>query len=338
MGEKIKSGATITIHSEMDVLRARQVAVKMARSLKFPDIALAEIEIAVSELGTNIVKHANSQGVLSITPCRDPLQDCQGLKLTARNAAPCRDPAALEISGLMRAGGGSTTGSLGIGVSGVQRLMDEFSVETDAQGCLSVSAAKWLVRSRWARANCSVMARPCVGESHSGDAYYVRHMRQSLLFGVIDGLGHGPEAHAAASTAVKTIDLYQQEPLAQIVQKCHKALYGSRGAAMALGLLDYASRRIMHVSIGNVETRLWGGDKISRLVCYNGTLGVVLPDFQVLPYPFFQGMLLVMYSDGISDKFELAPTLRRDSPQKISQYIFSNFSRSHDDNTVLVIK
>lgn len=337
MAEEIK-GSSFNIYSEMDVLRARQKAVQLAQTLKFSDIAQAEIEIAVSELGTNIIKHAGARGALSITPRWDQDQNYQGLEISARNGAPCHDSAILHTSGLMLSGGTSTTGTLGIGISGVRRLMDEFVVETDAQDCLKITACKWLDQGDWSRANCSVMARPCTGEILSGDAYYLRHRRQHLLFGVIDGLGHGPEAHQVATIAVNTMDSYQNEPIDVIIQRCHTALTGTRGAAVALGRLDYATRRLLHLSIGNIETRIYSGDTVIKPMLYHGTLGVVLPTFRTIPYPFKNGMLLVMFSDGISNKFELEAPMRRRSPQEISQYILDNFSRKHDDCTVMVIK
>jgi anti-sigma regulatory factor (Ser/Thr protein kinase) len=338
MAEKIIDGVTFKIHSEMDVLMSRRQAVQMAQVLKFSDIAQAEVEIAVSELGTNIVKHAGARGVLSVAPCEDSAQKIQGIKITARNLVPSGDRAALDNSGLMRVGGVSTTGTLGIGVSGVRRLMDEFRVETDHHGCLVITALKWPARVDGDRAGCSVMARPCPGESQSGDAYYVRHLHRRLLFGVIDGLGHGPEAHAAALIAVKTIDLYRHEPLENIMRRCHMALKGSRGAAMSLGLLDHSTRLLQHLGVGNVETRIYVGDKIVRPMLFNGTLGVVQPHLRVAVHPFARGMILAMYSDGISDKFEIDGPLRRRSPQEISHYILTHFSRPRDDSTVLVIK
>jgi anti-sigma regulatory factor (Ser/Thr protein kinase) len=70
MENTITDATEIRICTEMDVLRARKHAVKQAAYMGFRDIAQAEIEIAVSELGTNIVKHARSQGTFWISPAQ----------------------------------------------------------------------------------------------------------------------------------------------------------------------------------------------------------------------------------------------------------------------------
>ncbi|MBF0112401.1 MAG: SpoIIE family protein phosphatase [Desulfamplus sp.] len=359
MGQTVESSVEFNIHSELDVLRARQKAVEISRSMKFSDIAQAEIEIAVSELGLNIIKHANSNGVLSIN-CLGKKERSSDLKeqidfssnfdrleaieIVARNHEPCVDLDTLAKSGLMSEGGGSTTGTLGIGISGVKRLMDEFMVKSDSKGCLVVSARKWItnasqiISNEWRRANCSVMVKPCPGETLSGDAYYIRHLDKQLIFAVIDALGHGPEANVVAKTAVSTMDLYHREPLDAIMRHCHIALTNSRGAAISLGLVDYRAKKLIHVSIGNVETRIYNSDKAVKPMLYNGTVGVMLPHFRIASYNFARGMVIVSYSDGISDKFELDANLRRSTPQEITQHIINNFSRVHDDSTVLVIK
>ena len=337
MENTVTDAPEIRISEEMDVLRARKQAVSMAASMGFREIAQAEIEIAVSELGTNIVKHARSQGTLWIMPHQ--AGQSTGLKTIARNLLPTPAPdRARQQSSLMLNDGVSTAGTLGIGISGVRRLMDAFDATIDDQGHLIITAIKWLAKSNWNRANCSIVSRPKVGESVSGDAYYIRHLPDGFMFGIIDGLGHGPEAKHAADIAVKVIDVNHLDPLDIIIGKCHDALEKTRGAALSLGFLNYPGNRLFHAGIGNVETRIYSGNQMDKLMIYNGTLGVSLPHFTVTDSHFAHGMLIVMHSDGISDKFELDALVRRQEPQEITHHIMSRFSRSHDDATVLAVK
>jgi anti-sigma regulatory factor (Ser/Thr protein kinase) len=337
MEELLIEAREIRIHGEMDVLRARKLAVSLAASMGFRDIAQAEIEIAVSELGTNIVKHARAQGVLWIMPYREG--QGAGLRIIARNTQPTadqdREP---QKSSMTRDDGVSTAGTLGIGISGVRRLMDEFDADIDPLGRLTLTAIKWLIKSNWNRANCSVVSRPKVGESVSGDAYYIHHLSNGFLFAVIDGLGHGPDAKYAADIAVKVIDMNHHKPLDIIIRHCHAALEKTRGAALSLGCLHYPSGRLFHAGIGNVETRIYNGNRMEKPMIYNGTLGVNLPHFTVTVSPFGYGTLVIMNSDGISDKFELDTLDRRREPQEITHLIMSRFGRSHDDATVLAVK
>ena len=337
MENTVTDATEIRICTEMDVLMARKQAVRLAASMGFRDIAQAEIEIAVSELGINIVKHARSQGMLRIMPVQ--AGQSTGLKIIARNMQPTRDQDRdHQKSSLMLGDGVSTTGTLGIGISGVRRLMDEFDVTIDTQGRLIIATIKWLIKANWNRANCSVVSRPLAGEPVSGDAFYLRHLSDGFVFGVIDGLGHGHEAHHAAETAVRVIDVNHRKPLDVIVDSCHTALENTRGAALSLGCLNYPTGRFFHVGIGNIETRIYVENRMEKLMIYNGTVGVVLPHFRVSLTPAGYGSLIIMHSDGISDKFELDALDRRRTPQEITHHIMSRFSRSHDDATVLAVK
>ncbi|HMJ58707.1 MAG TPA: hypothetical protein VK467_06195, partial [Gemmatimonadales bacterium] len=46
------------------------------------------------------------------------------------------------------------------------------------------------------------------GESESGDLHMVRAVKDGVLIAVVDGLGHGEEAAAAARMAVGTLERY----------------------------------------------------------------------------------------------------------------------------------
>src|SRR5207245_2030712 len=72
------------------------------------------------------------------------------------------------------------------------------------------------------------------GQLESGDLHLVREVGGGVLVAVVDGLGHGEEAAAAARLAVTTLDQFAPEPIASLVQRCHEALRGTRGAVMSV--------------------------------------------------------------------------------------------------------
>ncbi len=73
-----------------------------------------------------------------------------------------------------------------------------------------------------------------------------------------------------------------------------------------------------------------------RPFCYNGTLGAVMRNVKVTEYPYRQGATIVMFSDGISGRFELKSEKLGQSIQEAASYILENYARSTDDATVLV--
>ena len=54
----------VPITKESDVLKARVVGKKIAAAIGFGEIGVAEIEIVISELGTNVIKHGGSRGTI----------------------------------------------------------------------------------------------------------------------------------------------------------------------------------------------------------------------------------------------------------------------------------
>ncbi len=69
-----------------------------------------------------------------------------------------------------------------------------------------------------------VAGRPLPGQKESGDRHWVKVFPQKALVAVVDGLGHGEEAAAAATTAVSTLERSSGEPPLALVQRCCQEL------------------------------------------------------------------------------------------------------------------
>ncbi len=57
-----------------------------------------------------------------------------------------------------------------------------------------------------------VAAQPLEGEAESGDLHVVQRFPKGVLVAAVDGLGHGPEAAAAARSAVATLKIMRTNP------------------------------------------------------------------------------------------------------------------------------
>lgn len=320
---------SIIVLSDTDVLKARRVGREMVTALGYNEIAGGAIEIAISELATNLVKHRTINGRIIMKPVDD--EGKVGLEITAVDEGP----GIQELASAMR-GGESTAGTLGIGLSAVKRLMDVFSIESRPDKGTTVVARKWLSDAAVPKMKFSVLSRPKPGEDVSGDAYFIKHGPGYALFSVIDALGHGVGAHETVNVALKILEENYMEPLITIIERCHKGLRHTRGAAIAVCRLDFTQRFLEHIGIGNVETRIYGGPEPSRPFCFNGTLGMAMERWRVIQYPYTEGSAIVMYSDGISGRFDLSPQECAKTPQDIASLIFDEYIRDYDDATVLV--
>ncbi len=125
----------VPIRMDADVLVARQKARELAKSLKFSSSELTLVATAISEVARNIVTYAK-QGeiVLSLV--------IQGRRRGIRVVAKDQGPGIADIERAMQ-DGFSTSSSLGLGLPGSKRLMDEFDIVSAVGKGTIVTMTKW---------------------------------------------------------------------------------------------------------------------------------------------------------------------------------------------------
>ena len=79
------------------------------------------------------------------------------------------------------------------------------------------------------------------GEHESGDLHVVAPFDGGALVAAIDGLGHGPEAAAAARRAAEALVRHSGQPAIELFDRCHENLRGTRGAVITLASFNGAS-------------------------------------------------------------------------------------------------
>lgn len=125
----------IAIRADVDIISARQRGRDLGAELGFAKTELALIATAISELARNILTYAG-QGEIEIAV--QEADDRRGLLIVARDRGPGIADIALALQD-----GYSTSRSLGIGLPGVRRLMDEFEVTSEPGSGTVVRAVKW---------------------------------------------------------------------------------------------------------------------------------------------------------------------------------------------------
>lgn len=128
-----------SIRREVDVYVAMSHARDLTTALGFSDVDRTRIEIAILELTRNLLVHAGG-GVLLIGRVDDPLHG-PGMMIEARDEGPGIPDISLALQD-----GYSTAHTLGAGLPGVRRLMDEFAIESTPGVGTQVRAVKWLQR------------------------------------------------------------------------------------------------------------------------------------------------------------------------------------------------
>src|SRR5690349_14448274 len=105
-----------------------------------------------------------------------------------------------------------------------------------------------------------VSSQPIAGQAVSGDLHLVKPTRIGVLLAVVDGVGHGDEATAAARTAVMVLENHAEESVITLVKRCHEALTRTRGVVMTVASLNALESTITWLGVGNVEGRLLRAD------------------------------------------------------------------------------
>lgn len=105
-----------------------------------------------------------------------------------------------------------------------------------------------------------------------------------------------------------------------------------------MAVVDAAAMRLTFAGVGNVEARLWTGERQERPISYRGVLGAALPTVREFEFHLGQDWLLLMHSDGIRSRVELIElaAFRERQPQALADTIVAQWGREQDDATVLV--
>jgi anti-sigma regulatory factor (Ser/Thr protein kinase) len=314
---------------------ARRVARSIVQDAGFDAAFCSNASIVVSELATNLARYANEGEVL--------------LQLDRNGEHSWLDVLAIDrgpgIENLPRSmtDGYSTGGTAGNGLGAVSRLATAFDVHSARPGGtiafarLQDRVPPGLCRARW-----GAVCLPMKYESACGDMWRICEQDGRLSVLLVDGLGHGPEAAAAAHEAVAVFDQHPFEEPTALAKAIDARMRGTRGGAMALAHVDSDKRSLRYVGIGNISGSLRdsSGAPGRGLFSHHGIVGVQLRKVQEFEYPLPARGFLIMHSDGLRARwsFDNYPGLLRRHPGVVAGTLYRDFSRGRDDVTVAVIE
>ena len=195
---------------------------------------------------------------------------------------------------------------------------------------LTTTALEWAVASRGLEAGVS------------GDAHIARLLPGGALFGVVDGLGHGHAAAAAAREAVRLLSIGDVEDPIAVVQGCHERLRETRGVVLTLAWIDGTRDCMTWLGVGNVQGELLRGHADARprretLVGRGGIVGRLLPPLHAGILPIVPGDLLVLATDGIAPG-PLEQVSPSDPVQRVVDDLMARRRTGTDDALVLAVR
>lgn len=327
---------TISISDVGDLGTARLAARSMSTAIGFDERAVEEITLVVSELATNLVKHAKD-GILRLRRAEEDGRT--GIQIDSEDQGP-------GIVNVEQAIGDdfSTSGSLGCGLGTVNRLMDEFDVASRPGAGTSIVCKRWLRLDVPPTLACplvfGVATRPYPLMSVNGDTFVIQQWGESALVGVIDGLGHGQLAYRAAQAARQYVERHFDQSLDEIFRGVARTCRATRGVVMGLARFDWGRATLTFASVGNVEARVFGSPEPMNFVYPRGVLGLNARRPVVTQHRWELSNVMVLYSDGLIPHWRWSdfPHLAEASATVAAQELLRAFARETDDATVVVVK
>ena len=342
-----------------DIIRAQAAAKRFALELGFDLTAVEEIAIVVCELASNLVRHAQG-GRLTLSQAGKDQRS--GIRIESSD----RGPGIAHVESAM-ADGFSTSGSLGYGLGTINRLMDEFQITSQPLQGTYILCQKWQHADSPPETACplefGVATRPFPGMEVNGDAFVIKHWGDSVLIGVIDGLGHGEFAHLAAETARHFVETHYDQPLDAPFRGVARVCRSTRGVVMALARFDYGPQgsglkentpasaqsesgagkpgiRLSFGSIGNIEVRVRGNPAPMNFMVRRGVLGGTAPKVVITEHAWDLESLMVLHSDGLRTHWtwEDFPGITTQSAGALAQQLLNVLAKDEDDATVIVVK
>lgn len=177
--------------------------------------------------------------------------------------------------------------------------------------------------------------RPMPGERACGDRAASWDDGEHLLVAVIDGLGHGPAAAAAAEAAERHIAAHREETLGDLLRGCDAALRSTRGAVMTLVRICRSTGAGEYAAVGNVEARVVGAGDVP-LIPTPGVVGMRLHAVRERRFTLTAGCTLVLFTDGVSSRFRLADLHGRPATA-IARELLAAHAKDHDDAGCAVV-
>jgi len=178
------------------------------------------------------------------------------------------------------------------------------------------------------------------GQHCSGDQYLVTPTPDGALIALVDGLGHGEEAAAAAITAISILEQNATMNVVSLIQYCHERLRSTRGVVMSLASFNRCQKLFTWIGVGNVNGIFLSNGRDSNredLLLRGGVVGHQLPHLQAAILPLGAGDTLIFNTDGVRNNFaDELPLVG--SPQDLAERILMHHSTGTDEAMVVVAR
>ena len=309
----------------------------MAVAAEYDPKRIAELDIVIAELTSNLYKYAD-HGEILIGHFREA--DNEYIEVICIDEGPgMADVKKMSTDGV------STTNTLGHGLGSIKRFSDKFDAYSQkGWGTLVLSRiykrppGKIKVKPRM-EVRQIVVNKP--GESTCGDGFYFWMTEKEARLMLADGLGHGPGANLAMNEAVNAFKGCTFDLPVDILRYMHNYIRKTRGVVATLLRFDFEKNTFNIAGIGNITAKLSGFAHNKTHLAYNGIVGHTIPNTmndQVMSLDDYR--LFILCSDGLRSRWDLGkyPGIQKHDLTLQAAAIYKDFNRRTDDTSIVIAK
>lgn len=315
---------------------------RIAESYGFSPSEVGRINIVVSEMASNLLKHSPQGGELLVK-----YTTANALEIICFDSGPgMKDPQR------MMQDGSSTAGTAGEGLGAIVRQSHTFDMYTQP-GCGTILLTRFYKGQTEAPRQTNTfqigtIIVPKPNEQFCGDGFAATVHGKHCYLIALDGLGHGAAANDASTEAVAAFLQQHTTDAALNLRHIHASIRKTRGAVGTIVHIDAAQKRISYCGVGNIAGRLYQIDgpaivnSLSKnIMAYNGILGHNIPaTLNTQTIEWNNSKLLILHSDGIKSRWDLSKytNLHRHDASIIAAVVYRDFKRDTDDSLVVVVR
>jgi anti-sigma regulatory factor (Ser/Thr protein kinase) len=311
---------------------------QIAAEAGFGTQKLADVDLVVSEMSSNLLKYAKNGEILA--GLFQEGENCYMELISIDQGPGMPQPQKMMEDGV------SSGDTLGMGLGSMKRLSDKFDLYSIKDwGTIILSRIYKSPANPRSGTALQVDLRPLVvtlpGQKVSGDGIYHNLSDQYFKLLVADGLGHGEDANHAVNEAVSAFRSCPFHSPSEIVRFMHTAIRHTRGMVGTVIVFDFKTNSWKISGVGNIGTRLSNFMDVKNQISYNGIIGHNIPvkmDDHEIPLEKFHQITLC--SDGIKSQWGDAKLtgINRCDLSIQAAAIYKDYARMTDDMSVVIIK
>jgi len=176
-----------------------------------------------------------------------------------------------------------------------------------------------------------------------GDGGLVLMRPEGTFLAVVDGIGHGGPAEAAARAALELLRQLAGPDLSGTLIRCHDALKATRGATMGLAWVNRVTATLSWLGVGNVSGVLHPNGSKRRASApympqFGGVVGRRLRPLEPSTVPIEPGDTIVLATDGLRRAVLGDAPPARWSESAFAERLVETHANGQDDAYVLVAR